>query len=149
MNPAADANDAVRHAQCLLDALAHPAAILGPDARLVAINPAWRALADEGDLTAFHLDRGSASESGCDCGRRNTCDLSEAAVESIVSVIFGRENSVITTAVCEGSGTPRWFRIEVGVLPRDGVRGALVVCTELTEYRLPLARMAEIARGVA
>ena len=137
------------HDQLMLDALAHPAAILGPDARVVTVNAAWRALAEDGELTAFRFGGGSARTSGCDCGQRETCDLSEAAAESIVGVVFGHQQSVSTSAACEASGASRWFRVDVGALPRDDGRGALVMFVELTEYKLPLARMADIARCVA
>ena len=118
----------------LIDALAQPAAILGADGRVVAINSAWRSLAEDGELAAFSLGTGSARTSGCDCGRQDACELSEAASEGIVDVLFSDKRKSGASAMCEASGRPRWFRIDVGALPLGDRKGALVVCTEVTEY---------------
>lgn len=126
----------------LLDAMAQAAAILGADGRVIAVNQAWRDLAEHDELAAFSLGTGSARTSGCDCGQQDGCELSEAATESIVKVIFGKVRSACATASCEASGIPRWFRIDVGSLAAGNDAGALIVCTEVTEYKRTRRRAA-------
>ena len=118
----------------LIDAMVQPAAVLGPDGRVMAVNHAWRGLAEDGELAAFSLGTGSARTSGCDCGQRDACELSEAAAEGIVDVLFSGKANSAASAMCEASGRPRWFRIDVGALPLGDQKGALVVCTEVTQY---------------
>jgi hypothetical protein len=118
----------------LIDAMAQPAAVLGADGRVMAVNSAWRGLAEDGELAAFSLGTGSARTSGCDCGHRDACELSEVAAEGIIDVLFSGKRNSGASAMCEASGRPRWFRIDVGALPLGDHRGALVVCTEVTEY---------------
>ncbi len=124
--------------QTLIDAMAQPAAILGPDGRLLAINRAWQQLGEDSELAAFNLGTGSARTSGCECRQQDSCELSEAASEGIVEVLYSGRRTSCRTAMCEASGVPRWFRIDVGALPLADSRGALVVCTEVTEYKQPL-----------
>ena len=145
-HPAFAQGDLVHASVPLLNALPLPAAMLGPDGRVMALNPAWRALADEGELAAFNLGTGSARTSACDCGNRDGCQLSEAAAEGIVKVIFGGEGAASATASCEASGEPRWFRVDVGALEVGNEQGALIVCAEVTEYKLPWLQMAELVR---
>jgi hypothetical protein len=128
------ADNSMAETHGLIDAMAQPAAILGADGRVVAINSAWRSLAEDGELAAFSLGTGSARTSGCDCGRQDACELSEAATEGIVDVLFSGKRKSGASAMCEASGRPRWFRIDVGALPLGDRKGALVVCTEVTEY---------------
>jgi PAS fold len=118
----------------LIDAMVQPAAVLGPDGRVMAVNNAWRGLAEDGELAAFSLGTGSARTSGCDCGHRDACELSEAAAEGIVDVLFSGKRNSGASAMCEASGRQRWFRIDVGALPLGDQKGALVVCTEVTQY---------------
>ena len=121
--------------EALLEAMVQAAAILGADGRVIAVNRAWRDLAEHDELAAFSLGTGSARTSGCDCGQQDGCELSEAATESIVKVIFGKERAACATASCEATGKPRWFRIDVGSLAAGNHAGALIVCTEVTEYK--------------
>ncbi len=121
--------------EALLEAMVQAAAILGTDGRVVAVNQAWRDLAEHDELAAFSLGTGSARTSGCDCGQQDGCELSEAATESIVKVIFGKVRAACATASCEATGNPRWFRIDVGSLAAGVDAGALIVCTEVTEYK--------------
>jgi len=128
------ASNSLGETHALIDAMVQPAAILGADGRVVAVNSAWRRLAEDGELAAFSLGTGSARTSGCDCGRQDACELSEAAAEGIVDVLFSGKRNSGASAMCEASGRPRWFRIDVGGLPFGDRTGALVVCTEVTEY---------------
>ena len=73
----------------LIDAMVQPAAVLGADGRVMAVNSAWRNLAEDGELAAFSLGTGSARTSGCDCGHRDACELSEVAAEGIIDVLCG------------------------------------------------------------
>lgn len=126
----------------LLEAMAQAAAILGADGRVIAVNQAWRDLAEHDELAAFSLGTGSARTSGCDCGQEDGCELSETATETIVKVIFGKQRAAGATASCEASGIPRWFRIDVGALGAGNDAGALIVCTEVTEYKQARRRAA-------
>lgn len=133
----------------VLNAIPVPAAILSPDAHVVAVNPAWESLAEEGELAAFCDGPRSSRTSVCGCADGHGCHLTETASEGIARVIHGEKNKVSGAASCFASGDQRWFRVDVAALPLKGGRGALVMCGEITQFNVPYATSVELAEAEA
>ncbi|MBL8384461.1 MAG: hypothetical protein JNM90_15380 [Burkholderiales bacterium] len=115
----------------VLNAIPVPAAILSPDAHVMAVNPAWDSLASEGELAAFCHGPRTAAAKLCGCADGHGCHLTETASDGIARVIHGEKNKVSGAAACFASGDQRWFRVDVTALPLTGGRGALVMCGEI------------------
>ena len=124
----------------VLNAVPHAAAILDDGGRVVAVNQAWRALADKGDIPAFDLTAGG--DRGCDCDE--TCELSVTASDSLVEVISGQRQTISATATCATGFVRHAFRVDVSALQLGARRGALIICVDISDYlAMPLAPAAE------
>ena len=126
----------------VLNALPHAAAILDDGGQVVAVNQAWRALADKGDIPAFDL--AASGDRACDCD--DTCALSVTASDSLVEVISGRRQTISATATCATGLVRHAFRVDVSALQLGAMRGALIICVDISDYlAMPLTEATERA----
>ena len=124
----------------VLNAVPHAAAILDHGGQVVAVNQAWRALADKGDIPAFDLAAGG--DRACDCDE--TCELSVTASDSLVEVISGIRQTISATATCATGFVRHAFRVDVSALQLGGRRGALIICVDISDYlTMPLTQANE------
>jgi diguanylate cyclase (GGDEF)-like protein len=133
----------------ILNALPAHIALLDSQARIIAVNEAWRCFADSNGLRDANYGIGENYLKTC--LRAQGDDATEAAqvAAGISQVLAGQEQHFTIEYPCHSPSQHRWFGMTVSPLVRDQQNGAVVMHIDITERKAAQDRIFQLNRVYA
>ncbi len=124
-------------AQGVLDALDAPTCAVGADARIVAVNQAWRAFARAGGGDEPSCCEGADYLAACEQVGEGSPDAAAARDVSggLRDVLSGRVDRFSAEYPCHSPTEERWFSVRISPAEIDGAGGAVVMHVDVTALR--------------
>src|SRR6185369_5597870 len=141
-------NEAAKQA-AILNALPANIALLDTQARIIAVNEAWRRFADSNGLRDANYGIGDNYLNTC--LRAQGVDATEAdqVAAGISQVLAGQEEHFTIEYPCHSPSQQRWFVMTVSPLVRGRQNGAVVMHIDISERKTAQDRIIQLNRVYA
>ena len=119
----------------ILNALPAHIALLDSQARIVAVNEAWRRFADSNGLRDANYGIGENYLETCVRAQGNDATEANQVAAGISQVLAGQDQYLTLEYPCHSPSEQRWFLLTVSPLVRGQQNGAVVMHIDVTERR--------------
>ena len=120
----------------ILDAIPSQIALLDDAGVIVAVNEAWRRFGAENAIDLANLSVGQSYLAVCDRSHGNDAESARQVAVGIRAVIAGDQSEYSFEYPCHSPSVQRWYRLVACPISYGGVRGTVVMHTEITARHL-------------
>ena len=133
----------------ILNALPAHIALLDTQARIIAVNEAWRRFADSNGLRDANYGIGENYLKTCRRAQGDDAAEADQVAAGIRQVLAGQQLQFTREYACHSPGQRRWFLMTVSPLVRGQQNGAVVMHIDITERQAAQDRIFQLNRVYA
>lgn len=133
----------------ILNALPANIALLDTQARIIAVNEAWRRFADSNGLRDANYGIGDNYLKICLRAQGDAATEADQVAAGISQVLAGHEQHFTIEYPCHSPSQQRWFVMTVSPLVRGQQNGAVVMHIDITERKAEQDRIVQLNRVYA
>jgi diguanylate cyclase (GGDEF)-like protein len=133
----------------ILNALPANIALLDTEARIIAVNEAWRRFGDSNGLRHANYGIGENYVETCLRAQGNNATEADQVAAGISQVLTAQEPQFTLEYPCHSPGEQRWFVLTVSPLVRGQQKGVVVMHVDITERKVAQDRIVQLNRVYA
>lgn len=139
--------ESARFVRATFDALPAQIAVLNEHGTIIAVNRAWRDLAEAHASAPANACEGANYFAACRAAAALDAGHAASVAGAIRAVMDGESPQRLVESRCDGPDAARWFKVQVSRFPGDGPLRIVVAHEDITERKRADNAMRALLRG--